>query len=172
MNSLLRITTNGLIVLFASFAAYAGAQQSSTPSTSSSVVIVLSTAIYKTSDMQFGFIFPGASGGTVVLSATGSRTSTGTVKLPSGGSSSAAGFVVFGAPNTTFSVSYPTSITLSRAGGSGSMTVSSIVGSPSAGGTLSSGGSATVNVGGTLTVAANQTFGQYSGSFNVTVSYL
>jgi len=171
MNLLPSITRCGSIALLALLSAFASAQQTSTPSTSSSVVIVLSTALYKTSDMQFGFIFPGASGGTVVLSTSSSRTATGSVMLPSGGTHSAAGFVVLGTPNTTFSVSYPTSITLNRAGGSASMTISSIVGSPSTGGTLSSGGSATVNVGGTLTVAANQMFGQYSGSFNVTVSY-
>jgi len=150
---------------------FACAQRSTTLSSSSSIVIVQSTAIYKTNDMQFGLIVPGPLGGTVVLSTSGTRTKTGSILLPSGGSASAAGFALLGAPSTSFSISYPSSVTLNRVGGSDSMTVTAIVASPSSGGTLSAGGSATVKIGGTLTVSPTQTFGQYSGSFNVTVSY-
>jgi hypothetical protein len=51
------------------------------------------------------------------------------------------------------------------------MTVTNFLSNPSSGGALSSTGSAYVSVGATLDVGANQTFGAYSGSFNVTVSY-
>ena len=50
------------------------------------------------------------------------------------------------------------------------MTVNAFASTPSGTGTLTL-GTATVNVGATLNVAANQTAGSYTGTYPVTVNY-
>jgi len=149
----------------------ASAQRSSNSSASSDIYIVQSTAIYKTADLRFGAIVPGNTAGTVTLSTAGARSAVGAIVLPSSVAYGAAGFVVLGTPATLFSLSLPSTLTLGRAGGSETMVVSSFVSNPSSGGLLSAGGSFNVFVGATLAVGAHQTFGSYTGTFNVTVSF-
>lgn len=149
----------------------ANAHAQSSVTVTADVYIVQPTAIYKVSDLRFGAVVPGTSGGTVTLGTNGTRTATGTVVLPPQLAYGAASFNVLGSPNSVFTLTLPASLTLIRAGGLETMTVSNFVSSPSGTGTLNSGGTATVNVGARLTIAANQVLGAYSGSFNVTVGY-
>ena len=149
----------------------AHAQSSSTASATSDVRIVQGSALVNVADLRFGAIVPGASGGTVTVAPEGNRTKTGTIILPTSLSFRAAVFVMLGSPNQSFTISLPSSITLGRQGGSESMSVGTFTSSPSVASTLSSGGSVNINVGATLTVSSGQTFGQYTGSFSVTVNY-
>jgi hypothetical protein len=162
-----------LYLLTSSFAMPSASAQgrSSSIVPGSDVYLVQGIAIYKTVDMQFGDIVPGLTAGTVTLGINSSRTSSGPLLLPSGAVASAAVFVVLGPPNQTFTLSLPSSMTLGRQGGSGTMSVTNFVSNPTLQGTLSSGGAYTVTVGASLIVAANQTFGKYTGSFAINVSY-
>lgn len=123
--------------------------------------------------MNFGNIAVGSQGGTVVMSTTGTRTESGDITLPAiTGSPSAASFLVQGANNYTYSITLPTSaVTITREGGSDTMTIDNFVSDPSGTGTLSGSGSETVNVGATLNVGGGQATGVYNGTFAVTVAY-
>lgn len=161
-----------LLIALVGFGISSFGQVSASASSSASIVVPIAIAKSSGGDLSFGNIASDAVGGTVVLSpTTGLRTSS-TVKLPSvTGTVSAASFDVTGFASSTFSITLPGSITLSRSGG-GTMTVSSFVSDPlvASGGLLDASGNATVKVGGTLTVAANQTAGTYTNSSDLTVT--
>ena len=155
----------GLILL--GFSASAFAQVSATANASATIITPI--AIAKSVDMNFGNIAVGTTAGTVVLSTAGVRTKTGGVTLPATtGTVSAASFNVTGTGTSSFTITLPTSITLSD-GASHSMTVGTFTSNPSGTGTLSS-GAATVAVGGTLNVAASQVAGTYTNTSDLTVT--
>ena len=142
-----------------------------------SATIVQPITITKTVDMSFGNVAVRVgTGGTVVLAPGGSRTTGGAggVTLPATpGTVAAASFTVSGDANRTFVLTLPSSTTLSDGGTpSHSMTVNTFTSNltNNTDGTLSN-GSATVNVGATLNVSANQFAGNYTGTFSVTVNY-
>jgi len=131
-------------------------------------------SISKNTDMNFGTITVSSSGGTVVLSASGSRTASGGVILPSfTGTVTAAQFTVTGMPTYTYAITLPANFTLSESGvGPASMVVNAFTSTPSATGILTA-GTQTVIVGATLNVGASQTAGSYTNTtgFQVTVNY-
>jgi len=149
------------------------AQQTASATATASATIITPISISKTADMNFGNIAVSASaGGTVVLAPAGTRTITGSVTLPATtGSPAAAAFTVTGQGNYTYSITLPSSATLTD-GASHNMTVATFTSNPSSTGTLSS-GTQNISVGATLTVAAAQTPGTYTTStpFTVTVNY-
>lgn len=141
---------------------------------SDSIMAQASISIFKNTDMNFGTI-AASSGGTVVLSASGSRTSSsGGVILPSfTGTVTAAQFTVTGEPGYTYAITLPANFTLSESGvGPASMVVNAFTSTPSATGILTA-GTQTVFVGATLNVGASQTAGSYTNTtgFQVTVNY-
>ena len=155
----------GLILL--GFSASAFAQVSATANASATIITPI--AISKTVDMNFGNIAVGTTAGTVVLSTAGVRTKTGGVTLPATtGTVSAASFNVTGSGTSSFTITLPTSITLSD-GATHTMTVGTLTSNPSGTGTLSS-GAATIAVGGTLNVGASQVAGTYTNTSNLTVT--
>ena len=85
-----------------------------------------------------------------------------------GGFPAAAAFDVTGEGASTYSITLPSSATLSS--GANTMTVDTFNHDAGATPTLS-GGSDTFNVGATLNVGATQASGTYSGTFSVTVNY-
>lgn len=121
-------------------------------------------AIAAGNTLEFGS-FAGNGAGTVVVSEAGARTATGSVLLIPGGTIRQGTFTVTGTGNATFAVTYPGSVNLSN----GTETMALQV-AGAATGTLAS-GTATVNVGGTLTVAAAQAAGSYTGTYSMTVEY-
>lgn len=123
----------------------------------------------KLTDLRFGDIFTGPTAGTVTLSPAGARSATGGAGLGALSPVGAATFTVTGAPSATYAITLPASITLSAPGGT--LTVSPLTSSPSLTGLLNASGTQSLAVGGTLAVAANQTDGNYTGTFNVTVAY-
>jgi hypothetical protein len=133
-------------------------------------------SISKDRDMNFGTIVPSSGGGTVALSASGSRSTTGGIMLPSiNGTVSAAQFTVTGEPSFTYAITLPTDFILYDSGvGPASMIVNAFTRTPSATGTLNlATGTETVLVGATLNVSGAQTAGSYNNDagFQVTVNY-
>ncbi|MCW3120245.1 MAG: hypothetical protein JWM28_4327 [Chitinophagaceae bacterium] len=145
----------------------------STANATASATIVTPIGITKTTDMSFGNIAVGASGGTVVLDTAGVRTPTGGVTLPATtGTVASAVFAVTGSGTYTYTITLPTSdVTLTRASGSETMVANAFISNPSGTGQLVS-GAQNIAVGATLTVAAGQVAGIYTSSaFPVTVNY-
>ncbi len=132
-----------------------------------------SLSITKGSDLRFGSMFKPASGSYAVsisnitgvlsalpLSAVGNLLSSAT---------GAATYTIAGEPNATFSLSYPSSMTLNA----GASTLTATLSSATAAGTrtMPFTGTMPLTIGGTITVDSAQAHGSYSGSFNVTVAY-
>ena len=135
-------------------------------------VYVVPITIAKTNDLNFGTIQVGSTSGTVVLTPAGVRSKTGGVSLLSPtGTVQVASFTVSGTPSSTYTISLPSSYTITN--GTKNMTVNTFTSSPSGSGVISSSGSQTINVGATLIVAASQTPGTYTNAsgFSVTVNY-
>lgn len=99
---------------------------------------------------------------------------TGEVWATDPATTAAAGqFSVSGGPSLPYTVSFPAGPVLLDTGGGGLLTQPSMIGftaNPAAG-NLTAGGAATINVGGTLRVPANQTPGNYTGIYTIIVSY-
>ncbi|MFY7707422.1 MAG: DUF4402 domain-containing protein [Flavobacteriales bacterium] len=134
--------------------------------------IIQPLEIVKTADLAFGNIASGTSEGTVVIATDGARTSTGGVTLIEAGNvSNAASFDVNGLADASFTIEVPASIVIETAGGADQMTVDNFVSSLGADSVLDANGEASLNVGATLNVSAQQAAGLYSGSFDVIVAY-
>jgi hypothetical protein len=123
----------------------------------------------RTADLAFGDIFTASRAGKVVLSPSGGRVATGGLLLGSINPATAASFAVSGAPNTTYAILLPGSVTLT--GPDGSMQVKDFTSSVDDSGLLSAAGKQPFSVGATLHVAADQPVGVYRGTFAVTVTY-
>lgn len=122
--------------------------------------------------LNFGTFSGNASGGTVkVATGTSARTLTGSVVVASGNTPTAGTFTVTGTGASTFGITYPANFNVTNpALNTMSVDVSAVTNSNPTTGTLAS-GTATLSVGGVLTVAANQAQGVYSGSYTMTVEY-
>jgi hypothetical protein len=158
-------------------------------STSSQVntIVLDRLSLVNSEQLDFGTLISGATAGTVTVSTTGARTVTGGV-LAAGGAPQAAEFAGYGRRNQQVRISVPSGATaLKHTDGVTTMNMTNLT----LGATVPNGltqialgaappprfritsttGLFTFNVGGQLTVAANQKPGQYSGTFAVTVTY-
>lgn len=150
----------------------AQAQESATATVTATIVAPI--AIEKDVDMNFGNVaVQSTTGGTVILSPAGVRTTTGGVTLPATvGDVSAAAFTVTGATGYTYSITLPTApLTITNTDG-GTMTVTAFTSTPAGTGALTT-GTQTLTVGATLNVSAAQAPGVYVSAtpFAVTVNY-
>ncbi len=146
------------------------AQASATAAASATIVTPIT--IVKVTDMSFGNVAVSATNpGTVILAPASSRTIGGTgVTLPAvTGTVAAASFTVSGQANYNYAITLPGSCTITDAA-SHTMTVNAFTSSPATTGTLSSGGSQTLNVGATLNVTAAQAAGTYTNATGVAVT--
>lgn len=159
------------IVSFSTVSTFA--QATATASTTAQVITPI--AISKTTDMNFGTLASGSTLGTVVLDNSNGRTSTGGVTLSTSGTSSASAvFSITGQANSAFAITLPTTVSLSDGEATPStMSVDTFTSNPATTGTLDVGGTATINVGATLNVTANQIAGTYTNASDlaVTVNY-
>ena len=166
-----------LIALFAAIVLVSGlttvnAQVSATATGTATVITPI--AISNTVNMNFGNIAVSPTlAGTVILSPAGSRTTGGAlgVTLPAvAGTVSAAAFNVTGLGSSTYSITLPSSYTITSGGNN--MTINNFTSTPSGTGVLSS-GAQTIQVGATLNVAAAQAAGTYTNGtgFPVQVNY-
>jgi hypothetical protein len=118
--------------------------------------------------------FVAGTGGTITVTPTGTRlpATGGVILLNSTVTSASFTNTDNGAKvsNATVGITLPANGVVRLSSGSNSMAVNSFTSSPSGTGVMS-GGSLTIQVGATLTVAPNQPKGNYSGSFSVTINY-
>jgi hypothetical protein len=127
-----------------------------------------------TRGLDFGK-FVARTGGTVVMSPAGVRSSTGAVILLNSPSANSASFTVGasggGKPLKTVSFSLPSDTAVRLTSGSNSMALTTFVSSPAAGVNNNLASVRTVTVGATLQVGANQAPGNYSGSFSLIANF-
>lgn len=166
-----KVFTGLLVIIGCTFNSFA--QSSATASVAATVIAPIT--IVKSMDMNFGNAAVSVvSGGTVILSPSGSRTAGGGgVTLPANtGTVAAASFTVTGAPAYTYSISLPSSAVINGPAAA-TMTVNNFTSTPPATGVLSNGGSQTISVGATLNVAPSQTSGSYTNptALPITVNY-
>jgi len=130
---------------------------------------VIALDVTAQSNLVFGQVVATSTSGTVTVSPTGGRTQSGGAVLANGFGVSAASFAVTGEPNTSYSITLPSSCTLS--GGGGSLTVDGFTSSPNGTGMLGPGGTQSVTLGATLHVGSGQRSAAYSGTYAITLAY-
>ncbi len=161
------LTVAGLIMT-------APARAATATATASGTVIVAAV------NLAFGSFAPGAGAGSVTVSTSGVRGGTGVV-LTTGAPPSAARFNITGHPNATYAISYGGSSVLTNTTGGGNETMAltrfsdfsaaNATSGEMTTGTLSPAGTQSLYVGATLSVAANQVAGVYTGTVSATVEY-
>lgn len=168
---------NRVVVLFSLWALFSSgslaqaAEGTATATIAPGISSAKNTATPTHGDLAFGVIIPSESVGTVTINpSTSDRTNSGGVQLVSSVSGPAS-FNVTGTANSAYNVTLPnTGITISN--GSSSMVVNSFTVSPASNTLkLNSEGLSAFNIGGKLEVSANQSPGNYTGTFDVTVAY-
>jgi hypothetical protein len=165
------------VVAFGTFGASSSFAAKAAASNSSATVIV-PIAITKSVDLIFGKFAPGA-GGEVIVATDGARTTTGPILSVSGASPTAAKFDVTGDNDSTYGITWSGAVELSDEDSSETMALSNISdltgGGATSGevgtGTLSGAGAQSIYLGGELTVAADQSDGNYLGDVTATVEY-
>jgi spore coat protein U-like protein len=133
--------------------------------------IVTPISILKTQDLDFGSIAASSVADQVTIAPNGTRTSGGNVILIAAFPGEQAVFNVSGDPNYAFNITLPGDNEVTITNGSATMEVNSFVCNPTSPSSLDASGSATLNVGATLYVGANQDPGSYTGTFDVIVAY-
>jgi hypothetical protein len=143
----------------------------SPPATARSV-ITAPVSIVKTSDLDFGLISVAAAGAVVIDPNANTIAATGGVTL-AGTQWSAASFVgAAGGSAVVVLIKIPNQpVILTRQGGTETMAVSPLTLQGQNKRALAAQESFTFRVGGTLTVAANQVEGVYTGTFDVQIQY-
>jgi hypothetical protein len=131
-----------------------------------------------TNALNFGIVSVGTTLGTAVLSTQNVESATGGVSLMSSVATSVASFQITGSVGKTYALTIQTpSVSINGPAGSTAMTVDNFLTRPTSTaadaltGTLDASGADMFKVGGTLHVAANQTEGQYTGSFSISAVY-
>ncbi|OYW73563.1 MAG: hypothetical protein B7Z37_21045 [Verrucomicrobia bacterium 12-59-8] len=156
-----------VVVALSSGSAFAATGNTSTANGTASATVVAPIVLTHTAGAALNFgKFTVGTGGTVVVSAAGIASVTGDTGIVPGSTSSADAFSVAGDASRSFSIT--------TAGGtvtSGAASIPFTTSASAATGTLSSGGTASFTVGGTLTVASTVTAGAYAGSYAATVTY-
>ncbi|MDE3059935.1 MAG: DUF4402 domain-containing protein [Pseudomonadota bacterium] len=141
---------------------------------SAAATIVQPLSITSQTALNFGFITPGASGGSVTIMPDNTRSTSGSVSVNPGDSARAI-FAVQGAPQQQYSIQTPSFLIFSNAESnlrvSNFKTYSAGAGAITAIGKLGNTGMDTIYLGGTLTVPSNATPGVYSGLVPLTISY-
>lgn len=167
------LTSAAIIGFLGSTAVLAADRDSRTGSSTAQIVAPLQVAAL--ADLRFGRFFQPTSTGNLTISSLGLVIGTAgmapavTTPQNSGGRGPAS-FQVTGEAGRFFRAGLPGRIDI--ANGSATMRVSNFTTNvPSRGIALTSAGSFTMTVGARLQVAASQAVGNYSGTFDVTVSY-
>ena len=154
--------------------AYAAAATSTATST-----VIVPIAITAPAALSFGR-FAHGTGGSVTISNSGVRTSSGVVLSSTSSVQTAARFDVTGDGSATYGITHSGAAVLSDSASTPNtmalVTTSDLTGGNVttgnvATGTLTAGGTQSIFVGGTLTVSATQVAGTYTGAVTLTVEY-
>jgi Domain of unknown function (DUF4402) len=124
--------------------------------------------VTNTAPLVFGTLIAAATAGTVTISPAGAQSTTGGVIALAGAFGAAQFTIQIDQGNPNYTIILPASTTLTGPGTP--MTVDTFVSNPSAGGQVSHAVSEPVTVGATLHIGANQTPGDYSGTFLLTIT--
>lgn len=173
-----------LVGLFlTSTVAMAQASETETHNMTARAELVAPIALAVTTNMNFGSIVKSTGVSTVSLEASAAATraiETGDAALSAETPPVAGQFAVTGEPEKEFAITFDADH-IDLTGPGDAMVIGTLIvagtevtdGAASSGGTatLSAGGARTFYLGGTLTMAAAQTSGEYTGDFDVTVTY-
>lgn len=133
--------------------------------------VLKSLTVLKQADLDFGKLVAAGAGTAVIDPVSGAVTTTGAV-VPTGTSAHRALFTATGSRNSVVLIKLPKNpVTLTRVGGTETMTVSNWTLDGAANRKFALGSAFNFGVGGTLNVAAGQVDGTYAGTFTVTVQY-
>jgi hypothetical protein len=149
----------------AALAMNASAAHAATATGTATARILRQITLTKTSDLQYATIISGATASTVAVSTAGAATCGAGVTCT--GTTTAGSYDVQGTDGSVVLVGGDSSVTLNGSLG-GTMSSTLTYSSPNI--TLGATGGS-FQVGGTLSVGANQASGDYSGTFNVTANY-
>lgn len=149
----------------AALAMNASAAHAASATGTATAKILRQITLTKTSDLQYATIISGATASTVAVSTAGGVTCG--AGLTCTGTTTAGSFSVQGTNGAVVLVGGDSSVTLNGSLG-GTMSSTLTYSSPNI--TLGTTGG-NFQVGGTLSVGANQASGDYSGTFNVTANY-
>jgi spore coat protein U-like protein len=135
-------------------------------------IVLKPLTLIKKTDMDFGTLLPSAAAGTATVDPfSGAVTAAGGVTALTGATSRAV-FLGAGSRNSPYQIRIPKNpITLTRVGGTETMTVSSWTLDGQSNRMVDANEAFQFGVGAKLTVAANQAPGTYTGTFDVTVHY-
>lgn len=131
--------------------------------------IVSGVTIVSATSLDFGQCVAGSVRGQVVVAPTGGRSGVGGVVLGNLRSGSAGSFQIWGAINTTYSITLPRSVVISN--GALTMTVDHFESDPMSTGSFGDLGYGVLSVGATLNVGPHQARGLYLGTYDVVVVY-
>ena len=152
--------------------------RTATASGSTSVKVIQPISLSSGAELRFGQLVQPASFSTVNVNETGTIDIAGVNPIALAGITQVGTgrgngtFSVSGEANASFNLSFDTSTTLTRTGGSETMVVASVRRTgPSGVQVLSNTGTATYGLGGTLEVKANQAIGPYTGTITITATY-
>lgn len=149
------------------------APNSSSATADASSTIIQPVTIAKSNDLAFGRIVKPASGtGSVAIANTADSVSaTGAVAL-SGITTSRAKFTISGEGGQSVSIAVPASVTMSNGTDTLDVTLAGDLGtSTTLSGALGDTGTASLNVGGSFSLASTTKTGVYTGTFQVDVAY-
>ncbi len=121
-------------------------------------------------DWNFGEFFTGSGSGSVTITTSGTRSASGGVVLFNTAASDPhpASFEITGDTAASYSILFPSSITLTVAGGTQTMTLDHFT---KTGTGVLTNGKETIQVGATLNIGATQANGPYSGTNFLTTIY-
>ncbi|MEY4056707.1 MAG: hypothetical protein RL519_2042 [Pseudomonadota bacterium] len=179
----LRMVCAALALALTLFSARPAQAERATLNIATEAVIVAPLSLVSNEALNFGRVAPGAAAGTVLLNPD-TLVCTTTGPIARSGLCQPAEFTGMGTKKLTVRIQIPNTITLTRAGGTQTMTVNNLTLDTTPDLTVFNGNGAntryqitpnsgifTFRVGGRLNVGANQQGGVYNGSFVVTVQY-
>ena len=148
-------------------------QDTSTAAANAGANIITPISIVKVTDINFGDLVPSTEESVIVKMEQDGTISSAAQYYLSTGTRTAASFKISGEADHTYKINCPTTIALEGPGDDMTLTFNSSWASLAIDGTplTLTDGTQTLNLGGSLALAANQTAGAYSAEFNVTVAY-
>ncbi len=135
--------------------------------------ILTPLTVSNTTQLNFGHIVPHTTSGDITITTGNTFTANGGVVLLSSPAPVPAEIRVTGEASYVYTVQAISDATLTRSGGSETMTLTNLSAYAVSGtlGTLSAGGIQDIRLNGKLNIAANQVAGTYTGPYTVTVQY-